>query len=422
MWTLLIISVILCLFSYFINRRFDNPAFLFSAIWTFIIVLFVFQLYNIPLTDQSFFIILVMVISFPMGVFVSTVYYQGKDKYLNYAEDDSDYGYVLRKKIFWIICIFSIVVMFFDEISIIINIFQGSSFIDIINENGSVQTVTMSGWKAAAYLYIIYPATYFVSPICAVEILSEKSRKMPYIVLNLMMIFLAVMHHGARLNIILAIIVYTFGIYIFGKKFYVPKRMKRVLFGVIVIAIVAIVWLSASRGIEKIWSSFYMYFLCEFPVMDNLLNSNIVSGHTLGYLSFNGITYPLFSLFKIFGFGVPNVYTYTQTIRQFLESNWVHISGYEHNLNAFLPAGAFFYIDGGYMLEFVGIFFSGGFCNMIYQKMKRKKDARTIATYLLIIVAILLSFFRYYGTSYQFVLGLIYIQFIYKREILTVGR
>lgn len=420
MCLLFVVTTALCIFFYFVMRRFDHPAFLFTAIWSFIFLLLLLQLYEIPISVKVIDILIVMIIAFPLGSYFCTAKKQRRIHNSNVVNSlgNSGLGYqvTLRKKAFWAICLFSIVIMFIDEVTTIATIARGASFLDIIESTGSVNTVEMSGYKALLYVFVIYPATYFVSPICAIEVLSNNSRKVPYIALNFVMIFLSVMHHGARLMIIVAILVYIFALYIFDKRVHVSKTMKRILAIAIVFAIIAIVWLSSSRGIEKVWDSFYIYFVCEIPVLENILNSNIYSGHTLGFLSFNGIMYPVFTLLRLIGIPSPNLYSYTQTIRKFLEADWIYLSTYGHNVNAFLPAGGYLYIDGGYIGEFIGMFLTGYMCQSIHHKMLAKRDFKTISIYLLLIVSILLSFFRYYGNSYQFVIALVYLLFLYSKQ------
>ena len=181
-------------------------------------------------------------------------------------------------------------------------------------------------------------------------------------------------------------------------------------------AIFVVVKVSISRGIEDIVGSFYMYFVCEIPVCNEFLISNIYTKHTMGYFSFNGFIYPIVALLRVIGHVPSEMYSYAQTIRNFIESNWIFIPDYGHNINAFLPAGAFLYIDGGFIFEFIVMFLSGFITQACYEKMNYEKNQKNIGVYLMVVIAILLSFYRYYLTSYQYVIALIYVLLLYKKS------
>ena len=415
----------LAVVNYYIERRKDSPTFLFFSIWCWVTLLFSLQYYKLPISSKTVTIILVMLVAFPLG---SCMYSSLSKKKTHKNINDNNpnitsenYNTVLNKHFFWIFCIITIAIMLVDEVVIIAEVLKGKSFLDIIKENGSINTVEISGVKAILYLFIVYPTTYFVSPVCAAEILAGKTSKTPYIIVNVAIIFLAVMHHGARLMIIVTIIVYLFTVYSYGKKISITKSFKNSLKIAIIFATAIIVKLSISRGIDDVIGSFYMYFVCEIPVCDSLLKTDEFTQPAWGYLSFNGLIYPIVAVLKVIRYTPSSLYSYVQSLRIFIENNWIYVEDYGHQVNAFLPAGAFPYIDGGVVFEAIVMLFSGFYSRKMYTKMNMCKSQKNVALYAFLVIGICLSFYRFYLTSYQFVLAMLYVVFMYKKEEKTDG-
>ncbi|MBM6880000.1 oligosaccharide repeat unit polymerase [[Clostridium] spiroforme] len=415
MWFLFFVAFFIVVITFLLNKKIYNPVFLFSLTWTLVLFLATINLYDIKYSDNVFIVILIMLISFPLGSIAYSTLKNNKN-ILTCLEKTSQRVYEPKKIIFLSLCVFSSLILLIDELEIIRLILRGANYIDIIVQSGGAQTVEISGLKGLIYIFIVYPIVYASSPICAIEVVSGSKDKLIYLLINIILVILNSAHHGGRIGILFFVIAYIFSFLIYNKKFYLSKITKRIIILFSIIGFALIMWLSKSRGIENIWESFYMYFVCNIPVFDGFANNPAFSSHTWGFLSLNGFLYPVMALVRVFGLSVPATYMYTQTIRQFLESNWVYISSYGHGVNAFLPAGGYWYIDGGYLLEFFAIFITGMMCKKSYIDLCMKFDKRKCAIYLLVVTGILLSFIRYYLTSYQFVLALFYLLFLYKKK------
>ena len=419
MWFLLITAIMLLLSSRIVNKKIYYPTTVFCFAWTIVLSLLCIQIYDIEIEERSFFIIFIMLLAFPLGSFIAIGLRKRKHIINNaYSDEESRFSnkYVLRKGLFFALCIFSIAILLIDEISIIHNVISGNSFYYILRETGGAQTVEISGIKGLMYLFIVYPLSYCVSPVCAIEIIAPHNSAREKILLgaiNFLFIFLSAMHHGARLLIVLGIFTYLCVFKFYDKKINLSKKVKRRLYFMIAIAVSTIVWLSLSRGIENIFGSFYIYFICEFPVMENFLNSTVYSRHTFGYLSLNGFFYPVMQLLKIIGIQPPEVYNYTQEIRRFLET-FIYIEKYGHTVNSFLPAGAYVYIDGGYVLEFIGILVTGILSQKVFDNFEKIKNCRNMYIMVFALIGVFFSFFRFYFTSYHYALGLLYVFILYR--------
>ncbi len=417
MWLLFIIALSITISSYLLHKKFYHPVFLFGSIWTIVLFMAALNLFHIDYSETVVAVIAVMLFAFPLGSMAySTIRRKcGVIRLRGGIRRDADYTLVPRKNIFFFLCAISAGILLSDEIEIILSILRGSSYHDIIVEAGGAQTVGISGLKGLIYIFMVYPMVYASSPICAVEVVSGSKDKGIYLISNIVLVILNAAHHGGRIGILFFIVAYVFAFLIYGKKLHITKKQKRLIISFVVVGFIAILWLTKSRGIEDIWESVYLYLVCGFPVFDGAITSSAFTSHTWGFLSLNGFIYPIMTLLRTLGFGVPETYMYTQSIRQFLEANWVYISEYGHGVNSFLPAGGYWYIDGGYIGVFLGIFITGALCQKNYIEVIKRFNKRKCALYLMTITGVLFSFIKYYLTSYLFSLSLIYICFLYKK-------
>ncbi|MCC8173663.1 MAG: oligosaccharide repeat unit polymerase [Odoribacter sp.] len=438
---LIFITAVLCIFAFYLHKKYEHPACLFLITWLFIFLLYNIQLFRInELSDQQFWILFIMVTGFFIGTIIYDAIIGNKyHKHLEYAfsedfegtNDNEQNATQLRELLFWCFCLISIVVMLVDQIQIIISLLGGSSFRDIMAAADGKHTVEYSGSvQVALYLFIVHPMSVCSIPICAVEFFRRTEKRWRYIILNLVMVSLAVVHHGGRNSIIVFAICYLITFTLMGKKIQISKRVKKIFAALICILGFFIISITASRGIEDTWLSFYAYFICCIPLSQIYLGYSFVAANkTYGFFSLRGFFYPLYALLSKFGIGYPTDYTKAVTIANIVEDNYVSIGDYHSTgTNAFLPAGTYFYIDGGYFFEILGMIVYGFICAYTYRLQERTGEAKHTALYILIAYGLVLSFARLYFSSYHYALSLIYILFLFykrpnrrKRVIIKIG-
>ena len=196
---LITLSFILLFISWISDsKRKYNPLVIFNGLWLFIYVLYSINLFDffIKLDLSTYIILAVMQIGFTLGgLFGEKI----KLKIKNSSESPSlniNTNWLLREKIFLIISIVAIVLTFMEEIPIIINLLQGGSFHSIIAEAGGKTTVTFSGaLQVALHMFFLYPMSYVITPVCAVEIIYRKNKPMIFFIINVLMVTLSVVHH-----------------------------------------------------------------------------------------------------------------------------------------------------------------------------------------------------------------------------------
>ena len=89
-----------------------------------------------------------------------------------------------------------------------------------------------------------------------------------------------------------------------------------------------------------------------------------------------------------------------------------------HTFNAFIPAGASLYVDGGFTFEFFIMFIYGWILGALFRKVKNKdtRNSRIICIFIFFMIGIAFSFARFWFSSYHYALAIIYILFLYSRK------
>lgn len=422
MWSLIIVSLPIVLISFLIERKWYRPVVLFNGVWLIIFILFQLQLFRtIEIDDRTIGILLVQTIAFPIG---SLLGYLASKKYhfvlstkLSGKSDNS--GHELRTWLFWSMCAITVFILIRDELRIIQMLLNGNSFMDIMRMSGGKVTVEISGAaNVFAYMFIVHPMTGCISPICAVEFFSQNKKKYYYLAANLVIVALAALHHGGRNAVFQFAICYLLGFFLMGRKIHFSKRVKRLMWVLLAAVVVTVILLSTSRGIKELGLSLYAYIIAPIPLCTIYLSTPVAAVRTWGFTAFKGFFYPLFSVLSFFGMEQPEAYRLSSLFRQYTENNYVRIGDYSATgINSFLPAGAFFYVDGGYLFEFFWMAVYGFVVQTIYQYCKKSSNKKETAIIIMLFDGMILSFASFCLSSYHYAIGMLILIFVlYQRH------
>jgi oligosaccharide repeat unit polymerase len=273
-------------------------------------------------------------------------------------------------------------------------------------------------------LFLVFPVTYAISPICAVEYVTGNPHKYRYLLINILVALLSMLHHGGRYTIVFFALCYLFSFLVFGRRTRLSRQAKRLILGVFTGLVLVFMFVSLSRGIDDLIESVYSYLGCSVPHMISRLASaetgTVASTH--GFLALNGFISPFMILFK--GIGMlhtePIAYQSAQSIlAQIEEVAWI---GSNVSTNAFLPPAFFFYIDGGMIGVLVGMLVYGFVSSLAFGTVKTSRNKRSSAMYLLIVYGLVLSFARLYFCSSGYALAIPYIAFMYRERSAAILR
>lgn len=403
----------------YLKREWYHPAVLFLGTWAFVLALYNLQLFQILTpTDEIIGVVAMMLISFVLGSALFDVSLRGRRKGSSRALKAAGMKDTVREGVFFALCAISIAVMLVDEISIINNVMHGASFQDVMRAAEGKGTVEISGTlKVVLYMFVVHPMTACVSPICAIEVLRRNHGRLKYFAVNVAIVLLSVFHHGGRNAIIVMGFCYIIAYAIIkADKVDIPRKAK-IAFAVCgAVGIVAVFALSSSRGIQEIWLSFYAYFICGIPLGQQYISAaTLIAGSPCGFFSFEGLFYPLVSIISFFGIQPPESYNMAMAVSGYLEDNYLMIGSYSATgMNTFMPAGAYPYIDGGYIFEFVVMLVYGYMSNKFFT-LQKYNGPRYKALYVFWAYGLVLSFCRFYFASYSYFIGLVIaLMFIYR--------
>lgn len=402
------------------RRDWAYPSALFVGVWAFILLLYSLQIFRIlPPTPEIIAVLAVMLVAFALGsaTFSLAGFERVPRKPRATAALFADLRQI-REILFFVLCAISAVVMLVDQFQIIRSVLAGASFSDVMRAAEGKGTVEISGpVRVTLYMFIVHPITACISPICAVEVLTRKNGRLRYLIANIIIVFLAVFHHGGRNAIIVMGISYLVAYAILKSGRIAVSRKAKVSFVVFgVLGIISVFSLSSSRGIQDIWLSFYAYFIADIPLGQQYLQaSHFIIDHTWGFFSFQGFFYPLYSVLGFFGISPSHLYEMSTIMSDYIEANYLPIGNYSvTGSNAFLPAGAYPYVDGGYIFEFIFMFVYGYASAYLYKK-QRFGGPKDKALYVFWAYALVLSFCRLYFTSYSYFVGMLLIIFVLYR-------
>lgn len=407
-----VVPVALCILS---KCRIDHPIILFNGLWA---ILLFFLSINIlgydQINTQVFLVVFIMLIAFPAGAYIGTrVAFNARQGF----NRQMSHGFHFRKYFFGGLCSVAIIVMLVDQSQILISLLRGASFQSIMRGAGGKDTVDISGAQVLFYVFFVYPVQWIVSPVCAMFFMSGHSNRFRYLVLNIIVTFLSVAHHGGRISIFLFAISYVICFIIYNKQIYVSKKSKFFYIACLGCLIFLIYVVSVSRGIENVGKSFYAYFTCSIPLLQHFLEMPIITqAHTYGSLSLNGFIYPVMLFLGYFGIQSPSWYIDATNIRFYLEDNYLYLGNYDHGLNVFIPYGGFPYIDGGYMFELFFMSFLGFIVGYCYKCMVAQHDPFHTVLYVLLINSLLLSFIRLHFSTYAFAIAFCYIFIMFRNN------
>lgn len=414
----------IALLALLVSRDWTHPVALLFGIWAFVLLLYNLQVFKIlSPTNEIIGVLAVMLGGFLIGCFGYYLFkmacengvtkdYNTAPKHMGRARAE---GCRLREALFFVLCTVAALVMLVDQLHIIQSVLGGASFSDVMRAAEGKGTVEINGTvQVALYMFIVHPMTACVSPICAVEVLTRRAGRLKYFAINLIIVILAVFHHGGRNAIIVMCLSYLLAYKLLKKeRIGIPRKVKIAFILGGAAACVAVFALSSSRGIQDIWLSFYAYFITGIPLgQQYLAASHFLVGNTFGFFSLQGITYPLYSALAFFGLQPPEPYDLASTMSSYIEANYLPIGDYSvTGMNTFMPAGAYPYVDGGYIFEFAFMVLYGCVSCHLYQR-RRSVGEKYKSIYVLWAYGLVLSFCRLYFASYSYVVGLILVMFV----------
>lgn len=422
-WVLIVSALFLMELAFLAKKVVWHPVVVFSAVWGVIFILYQLNLHGYYALDAlSFTLFLIMLFAFAAGSFLADALWRRRAlgsrtiPEADGAAEGIEKRFELRPAAFWITALLSCAFLLPDAINTLRQMMSHMSLNEIalygdINEGAT-------GIMVPINIFLVYPVTYAISPICSVEYVTGNPKKYRYLLVNIVVTVLSMLHHGGRYTIVFFVISYVFAFLVYGRQIRLSRLAKRVMLSVFIAFVIAFVFVSLSRGIEDLVESVYSYLVCSVPHMISRLATSEtgIAGSTHGLLSLNGFVAPFMILLK--GLGIiqdgPVVYQTAQLILQRIEEvAWI---GSNVTTNAFLPPAFYLYMDGGVVGVLAGMLAYGFVASLTFENVLLSKNNRDSAMYLLIVFGLVTSFVRLFFSSYSYALAVFYILFIFRRD------
>lgn len=415
-----IISVTFLLFSLMISikmkKKIVSPNVIFLSLWTFILLLSNLNLYNIiKPSDRAYLLITIMIVFFEIGYSAILG--------LRFQIKTNEKKVTLRKKLFWI---FSLLTMLFNVLDIIIVIQQykkgvpmwqirnwslapyGSSN-PILDRQGFIETVLRN--------IILTPFDAIIGPIAAYKFFTEQDKKEKYsysIIAIINLILGSMSSGGGRLGFIVFIGCYVLAFVlsirnntINSKKI---KKYKRnivlfCIFGILVITLYTVI----RAGAKNILKQIYTYFALPPTLLSIWIPTIEKTKLTYGFTTLFGVHSYIFRFLEKVGLKtlIPNLYyisfdniTNAETFRN---------AGYGV-ANAFVTPVYYFMLDGGIPAVIIFSFVFGIIVSGISNKLNKIHviNLREFVIYCLIMYGIFISFIRIQTSIPTYIISFIY--------------
>ena len=416
------------------ERSFLNPLSLFLTIWIILLAFQKVELFGLYSTSEKTYE------SFFYGFLFFTIGIMCSKKWTKYNSISrrGNNELVLNRRLLYLGCYFCIVIYMFTLIFLLPTILSGGlAEIRAMNQDADSDVYArMPGIESAIRTLFVYPFTFAVLPISAIEIIKPR-KDLKLVTLVLIIIVLRVFTEGGRvvmaywmLHVLLAYKFCGQSNYLskffkssqanlltmeFAKKY--RKKMKSIIVVVFIIGIIAIFFATLSRSGED--ANIHMYFyLAMQGQMYEIWADTVDHSHLLGcgLGSLNGFFYPFIYIYKnLFGYlDFPGYYGQIVKMIQETDSEWVTPSQYGR-ANAFVSLFWFFYLDGRIVGIIIGMFIYGFVCGRFYYKTLLSPNDQNICWTILVIQGLIFSMVRLQFANVMYAWGFIYIWLAYRK-------
>lgn len=431
----LLYCITIAIFWYIHEKNILNPLSIFLSIWIVLLAFQKVELFGLYTTaDKTY-------LSFLFGFISFTIGYVFSKRWTNKMGNKNlvNSHLILNRRLLYLGSYLCIAIYTLTLLFLLPAILSGGlAEIRAMNQDADSELYArMSGVESAIRALFVYPFTFALLPISAIEMMKpHKDKKL--ILLVILIIILRVFTEGGRvvmaywiLHIYLA---YSFS----GQKNYQigmmafenskdgvidlvkkqRRKLKYIIATITVLGVFAMFLATLSRSGED--SNIHMYFyLAMQGQMYEIWADTVDHSHLfgLGLGSLNGFFYPFIYIYKnIVGYiDFPGYYGEIVKMIQATDAEWVWASSYGR-ANAFVSLFWFFYLDGRNPGIILGMFLYGYVCGRIYYKTRFTPNDQNICWTILIIQGLLFSMVRLQFANVMYAYGFIYIWLAYRKN------
>lgn len=390
------------------NNNRHNPMFLFNIEWGLILGLALFnKLGFYTISEFTALIILLGILAFNLGVIFSSKI-SGNEYDYQVVDVQRFIQITANRLIVEIIFIFPPIYLATKMMKVLPMLQAGLSYGYIRVQYWTTRTIVTSGFdyflnNTVCKAFELVLVTYFL-----LEIFQRRVR-IHHLLLTICTIALEVFIAGSRMILLETIFAIIIVFSISGISYTIPeivrKRIKKILYGIIILSIFGIVFITGDRQSEMSVSGVVLsnFTLC-LPLMDHLIELVHTTGDmTYGFVFVRGI----FEIICTFT-GPLGIFEFPPILGQLDKyTNPFYPISSSETANAYTSMFFDFYLDFGLIGVILGCLFFGFVIQRVYLKMRNYPSDKNIIMFVIFAKAILYSFFQWRFMMGSYVLAVI---------------
>ena len=416
------------------------PKTLFFMLWTFILFLSNLNLYNIiKPSDEAYFLILLMIIFFFIGSYISKINVRKNKKpnsLLSINKKMNNFFLKIKKiynnelKTMLIYLLFALFIIFtlIDCVIVVESLMDGIPMHTIrhwrMGTFGVDQNPILSRRTFLEEIFrnvVLNPFELAVPPYAAYCFFNPKEKaKKKYLILVLSLAVLllsSLAGGGGRLGFIYYFGSFLIGFLYFYKVYDVKKKRKyiKTVFCLLLFGVIGTFLYTQVRTSAGFVKQFYTYFALPPTLLSIWLPKLDGVSNTFGLLTTFGIHSYFFRGLDAIGldFLVPEIYDVT--FQHLLNAEKFFQVGYGVG-NAFVTPIYYFMIDGGYFFVCLASFIFGILTSKLYNGLMKKNNMRNFIIYCLILYGVFLTFMRIQTAIPTYIISFLIVFFLFDNR------
>lgn len=394
--------------------NYNNPATIFTLLWTGIIVLYSFHLYGLYYIDELIFFYLIMGICFyNMGCLVSSKYS---------IKVRPAVIYDINEKLFELLALIAVIILLFGVFQNV-NLLLHSSLSALSIRYGDSSTLNDSDLYVILRDFFAVPMVYVSICINFANLIEKKIRIKNILVMCCLVLFdfFALFEQACIYAFIIAVIYLVLTIFRNRSDNINIRRIKKYIRYGIILAIVALIIMINYRE-SSLVKSIYEYttgsLVCFNEKYKQLVRndaSSIYGIRTYGLSSLLGLFRPINSVLQRIGVNWEMFENASKFYWPYLGIP-ISISPTTNDYNSFVTMFLYLYKDGGILGIFFGSFLYGVFCQFIYKKQRKLLSTYNLALYIYVVLGVFLTYSQFPFVNHKFAIALFIFIFIRRKQ------
>lgn len=400
-------------------KNIHNPICIFALIWGIVCIFSQMKLYGFTGTDiYGYMVIGIGILSFSVGA-ILLLNKRRTLSFVLFRHEKRVASEIVNTKLLWVL----LIVVFLYTLS---KFLLALPYIRMNNTLGYVRTIYLkvgAGITINALDYFIN--TFIITGFrltCEIvlinEMISRRAVKKLMFVVLVLIIAMNVLLSGGRMILFDLVTYVIFSVLLngFGTKFKLSWKQKVLFFVVGIVIVYAMIYITKDRQsnitvLESVYGNFVGGVSLYNTIINNVIGNNWTYGTMFTYAVLSVVWLPLNYIFKI---------PYPKTFETFdlLVSPFYDVGA--TTMNAYTTCWTFFYAD----FRIPGVIILSAVFGMIaansYIRYETSRRAVNTCKYMLMLNVLVYSIIRWQLCNTSYLLVLIMISYVYKREVMSV--